>query len=588
MEKCIASVLIIMSVAGTPGYSLRNVGYAGMFDLYDANRREGIGNYVTEDFILLSYGMVYGTAVRQIEEKELLPKFRSLMDRLFVLLSRPDSDEIHRANLDFVMVLRHLLGKARQDLSAKAKSELEKIQAAKGILWSDLFQQNIDYSQFQVRAGYAKGGDLARYFQAVRYAGTVLFAVKESNATGITSAAADRLTAQALALATLLASDSDLRESYSSLLSRWDWLIGPSDDMTLDDLVQAGSSGGMAMAEVRTAAFAIARERRHQPRIPSGLVDVSRLEAGVTAKDVLTGWRFLPPRYTPDSAAMQLLVYDKVRTYLGKADSESAGVIGGERVKVFPLSLELMSLLGSNVAAERLDQRDERNYTNYAEAANAARQELLQEPGSGIGAFQIMRVWLRDQGKDVPDATRRLNSMLALWTRLRYDTLLYTKQSYTAVNKGVGVFERSDGWLEPAVELYLMLRRQASRLYEQSQNPLFKAYASLLDTCIDISLAEREGLPLSPEQVRFINDLDRTLLQLAGSKDSPVVVDVHTDPTSGLVLQEATGFPAIIKHQNGQRETRGALFTHYEFKHPLSERLTDELWLEKLQKEERN
>ncbi len=61
-----------------------------------------------------------------------------------------------------------------------------------------------------------------------------------------------------------------------------------------------------------------------------------------------------------------------------------------------------------------------------------------------------------------------------------------------------------------------------------------------------------------------------------------VVADISTDAAHGTVLEEAVGhanviyavFPARGKLWIG----RGAIFTYYEFQHPMSDRLTDDAW----------
>jgi len=61
-----------------------------------------------------------------------------------------------------------------------------------------------------------------------------------------------------------------------------------------------------------------------------------------------------------------------------------------------------------------------------------------------------------------------------------------------------------------------------------------------------------------------------------------LVADVHTDLNTKQVLEEGVGSPfnifVIIKDKKGYRLCRGAVFSYYEFKHPLDDRLTDEKW----------
>ena len=66
----------------------------------------------------------------------------------------------------------------------------------------------------------------------------------------------------------------------------------------------------------------------------------------------------------------------------------------------------------------------------------------------------------------------------------------------------------------------------------------------------------------------------------------PVVVDVHTDPNSGLVLEEGTGYPmrlyVVVEIEGELYVTVGASFSYHEFTQPMSNRLTDEAWQDML------
>jgi hypothetical protein len=61
-----------------------------------------------------------------------------------------------------------------------------------------------------------------------------------------------------------------------------------------------------------------------------------------------------------------------------------------------------------------------------------------------------------------------------------------------------------------------------------------------------------------------------------------IVADVHTDPNTQRVLEEGVGAPfnidVIVDDAKGYRLCRGGVFSYYEFKHPMDDRLTDEKW----------
>jgi len=113
----------------------------------------------------------------------------------------------------------------------------------------------------------------------------------------------------------------------------------------------------------------------------------------------------------------------------------------------------------------------------------------------------------------------------------------------------------------------------------------------------DISVRELAGEAPSDDDQAFIARFGDTLGSLtrfppelmqrvssATDARMDIVIDVHTDPNTGQVLEEAVGSPAniyvLVRDGRGDRLCRGGVFTYYEFKHPLNDRLTDEKWQE--------
>ncbi len=63
------------------------------------------------------------------------------------------------------------------------------------------------------------------------------------------------------------------------------------------------------------------------------------------------------------------------------------------------------------------------------------------------------------------------------------------------------------------------------------------------------------------------------------------MIDVHTEPNSGMVLEEAIAFPLQVEHKLAKETACGARFKHVEFKQKLSQRLNDQEWEAILEKE---
>ncbi|MBW1712745.1 MAG: DUF3160 domain-containing protein [Deltaproteobacteria bacterium] len=564
---------------------LKTTAPEGMFALYQQNRAQQKPNYITEDFILLAYSVILNEAVTELEEKVLSPGLKDLVSRLIKALTESQAqDEAARANLNFLSVLEGLLCGQKRPASAAdpqaVAQELERIRQAGRMDLSGVVSQKIDYTQFKVRGKYTRNETLGRYFQAVRYAGTVLFPVLESKATAITAQQADRLTSQALMLTRLIFDNSQARKIYNDFNSDLSWIFGPPDDLVSADYDQVQRAMKDApLPDIRRALLDLARKTGRQPAIISAVVNTAALGQGVSAQDAVTGWRFLPLRFSPDAAAFQQLVYDKVQAYQGQKPAYTTVLVQGKLVKGLPLGLELMALLGSEAAQKKLAASGDQDYEGYQEAAAEAQKMLALPAGLASENIKLMTYWLKEGQAAQPDGLRRLRSCLAFWTYQRYVSLLYAKQSYTAVGKSLVISKkRETAWLEPAPELYSQLEEMTAQLRSRLESRPLEAFSEVLKECRAISLKEIKGQALDQEEIAFLNDLDQKLLSLTGRPDKPIVVDVHTEPGSQEVLEEALGRPLVVHKKVGDDQARGALFSYYEFKHPMSDRLTDDQW----------
>ena len=130
-------------------------------------------------------------------------------------------------------------------------------------------------------------------------------------------------------------------------------------------------------------------------------------------------------------------------------------------------------------------------------------------------------------------------------------------------------------------------------LRESDQN--LEMFEKVLKHLEEISAKELAAQPLSEEDFAFIADFDRELRYLTrfspklmrlitSDTDSrmDIIADVHTEPNTGQVLEEAIGSPAniyvLVRDDRGYRLCRGGVFTYYEFKHAMQNRFTDEQW----------
>lgn len=527
------------------------------FGLYQRNRSAGIPNFITEDYLLLSYSMLLENAITEFEQTISAMAYANLLEAL----SAPDAADLHS-------VLRSLLsGKKWLAEGAKpetVRGELARVQSAEKIERSELARQQLDYSQFRVRGKYAASPELSRYFQALRYGSAILFPARASQATGISGEDADALARQALALRSGLQAPK-AAALYASMEGALAWLFGPADDLTLADLSKIPQG---ASPKAFRDAMAVSPRR---PSILSVPMDVSLLEAGVTPTDAAQGWRLFPQRFSAESAAMQRLVYPEAGEYLGSAPPPTAGMIAGKLRKAFPSSFEIMSLLGSASAGEWLTEKDARNFAGYDAAAKRASLDLARGTGLGQDHLNLIRQWVSPKS---PDSRTRLNSMLGFWTYQRYNGVLYNKESLTPIAKSMPL-DRDTAWLAPAAPLYRELARLATQASTRLRNKPLAQFAVLAERSAALSVggsAAKTG-----QDADFLNQLDDSLAALIGREDGPIVVSLHTDMNTNQVLHVGLGGSVEVAPR-AELNARGARFSHYELTVPLEQRLTDKEW----------
>ncbi|MDD3399874.1 MAG: DUF3160 domain-containing protein [Candidatus Pacebacteria bacterium] len=292
-------------------------------------------------------------------------------------------------------------------------------------------------------------------------------------------------------------------------------------------------------------------------------------------------------------------------------------------VRGFPTGLDIMALFGSERAREILVDRGDADYSDYEEKFSELEEyvdslpvedyfqnlywnwlytleSLLTEFGGGYQTFMQTSAW---QDKE-------LNTALASWSELRHDTLLYVKQSYTMAEMGTGYEPPVVGYVEPVPEFYARLltltemtnKGLKSLVPEETLEDLrietvLERFSEILTELMDISKKELNNEALAEEEYMFIKEFGKTSQYLietvsGGDVDPDVfktvmVADVHTDGNTETVLEEGVGYIKTMlvayRHPDGHILVgAGPVFSYYEFKQPMEDRLTDEAWREML------
>jgi len=559
--------------------------------------------------------------------------------------------EAARLNIGFFAVAKRQFDteyRAGYELEELVEQECENIKNHKGLEFRELLDYikipsiyqtpyaYEDYSQYIPRGHYTRNEKLENYFKAMMWYGRIDFKLRPAlEEPAITYG--KKMTLQAILMADAFLRDEDAFKLWKMIYEPTVYFVGKTDDLYVDDYIKLikeifplNESVDKYDRQEKLAEFIDRAIQLRAPKILSGLAFAEDGDFGVSTK----GFRFMGQRFIPDSYMFQELVFGVkgekiIMQYTGDKKPFTMEIIPNfGAVKAFPRGLDICAVLGAKRALEILEVEGDTEYSEYYNQLNNLKKEfslktveewkqnlywrwlyallpLLEESkDTNLPCFMQSPAWI----------DKELQTVLGSWTELRHDTILYAKQSYTMAGKGMPPEPKlTYGYVEPHPEVYARLEEMMRDL----RNNLIvldlaiggipekiKEFEELLDKLKIISEKEISNTPLDNEEYELVWNIGSKLVSL---KEFPseilekitsntdekmeIVADVHTDVNTGQVLEEGVGSPfniyVIIDDARGLRMCRGAVFSYYEFKHPVEDRLTDEKWQEMGEKRER-
>ncbi len=588
--------------------------YKQLFDIYNECTWHGTPVFVTTDAVLHTFHVLYDKLLAEIEIQKFNSMLRYMTDTLLAnakITSQTASNsavqEAALKNLAFLYVAKKLLDgdtvTVPESVSALVDSELVLIQNTKGYAFSPILGtfSKMDYSQFKVRGHYTQSDELKAYFKTMMWYGWTIMTMEPD----LFGEIAERHTLQALMLVQMIfnleSDEQPLLELWKNIYEPTVFFVGKTDDpnihdyKTIADQVYGENFLSLDPDELADSAsltqFMAKAQELPEPKIPNWIYGTF-----ITYK----GFRFMGQRFIPDSYMLAHLIDPYVRD------------------RFFPMGLDIMSILGSERALTIADSvYNETSFTNYTETINQFKQEykalsaetwaqnlywnwlyclmpLFYEKGPGYPLFMQSPAWM----------DKELMTALASWAELRHDTILYAKQSTSPCGITPGP---PKGYVEPNPYLYARLASLTKfareglgsrNLFLDEFTEKFALFEDLLIFLKRISIKELENTPLTDTEYDDIYCFGKVMEKIVSEVKDPsnpwesdaddmaVVADVHTDSNSDKCLEEGVGYPleiyVIVNEGGDTRMTRGAIFSYYEFKQPISDRLTDEQWREML------
>jgi hypothetical protein len=470
----------------------------------------------------------------------------------------------------------------------------------------------IDWSQFRPRGAYAEN-ELAAYFLAMSW-----YALAPLPFDGSLPALLERMEATS-------AGEASAYELWKRVDTMVGAFMGRPVAVTLDHLRSARSEDAAAFAAFEPATM---RPRLERLRGPVPVRDLEAAEAGGSA-DMALAVALFPKRLGLDTTFFRALTHPEVP------------------MRGMPSALDVMAALGVPRAREHalaLASEGQAMDEAMAAAYRKALDELVGAHAGGLAATDVYHAWLAAlvtlaRAHDVPERLafarsdawrdRLLVSALAGYVELKHSAVLYNMQDMAAeCDSDTPIYvlleqpelPTPQGFVDPVPGFFDSLAALSERVYRElldgAQGPNAGSWYGDADAQLNARnfardlarLARKEvaGEPLTAADHAWIDvvggRLETLLLSMErdehsqGASASPetrnergvaMVTDIHTNVTRQQVLQIGIGrlldLWVVVPGEVAQRMTQGGMFSFYELAHPMSDRMTDEQWFQRVQ-----
>ncbi len=420
--------------------------------------------YVTVDSAHHTYHVLFEKALKDVE-RALSAQVRRLVRGLHgeVAAAKPPAaspwEEGHALAFGYLAVAERLLSGeggiavAASPLASKVAAEVELVLGAGGPATSPLFGVTEDYALYRPRGFYAGDVNLEAYFRAVTWLGRRGFRVVDRQET-----------AAAILLVRALDESEELRETHRRVASILDDLVGPPDDLTVEEYTQSLDAAGQAdLEEVRAALSKL--------RAPEINAQVLPPDAWRNFREETKGLRLLPSRRLPDAWLFQRLNEQDPEHRL-PSGLEVALALGSTRAGVHLAAEGAFGVrTAANVRSNLPGFRARAVGTHYGHTLDAAAL-LFDETRPLLGGGAAIDLAAGAVGFPKPLLSspgwhdRLLTTGLSAWTSLRHAWVLHAKRTESSL----GMTSDPTGVVEPAPRFYAALAELARALVARADS----------------------------------------------------------------------------------------------------------------------
>ena len=331
---------------GRNGFAIVPARHDQLFQVYESNDYTNFPNFVTTDLYLQLYHLYFDCLLRDVEQQKLHDVVLRLCQRGQQLTTNSQLPKANSQWLKTYFDVGYALITGQKGADGTVADEVKKSTTYEADMSEYLGYIDIpfQYPLFRPRGHYAHNDTLKQYFHAMMWLQTVPFG------TDVPSQLEN-----AVILADIVGSDTQMRQLYQQLFEPMTWLFGTPDNITIlqvYDLMKGRKGKELlkdqkAMALLRTEIESLAQQ---QTRIKPKFQFSSPYKINL-----------LPQRYMPDGEVLQEMVdYDSQTTKRalpkGLDVMASMGVVSAERILLDELK-EAQQWDGFVPALSRMKQR---------------------------------------------------------------------------------------------------------------------------------------------------------------------------------------------------------------------------------------
>ncbi len=593
------------------GFVINKADYEQLFHVYDENYYDYTPSFITTDLYLQVLHMHISKEMQSLEEDKLVSLISQLLTEQLEFTKNitastkiPTIKAASSWNQVYYAVALSLITDNDFEVPIEYQEsylyELEHAQESQGFKSFFLGDSFMDYSQFQPRGNYTKTDSLKNYFKCIKWLNSASIYI--DNDAGLS---------RAIIMAySLMKADSSLKkyETFSNIIK---FLAGEENNISFVHLIDIINELNINSLEELLSKENLAKIRHelyaNDPKKMFAQGANVDTEEFLRRKKIL----FTAGRYTFDGEILQRLA---------NIQRENLKQIPK---RPFPKALDVFAAMGNKTAEDILLNvyKEAQVWENYPDTLHVLKRKFegfnnwntsiynkemetilsLQKQNSFSPYFMKTYNWQK----------KNLNSMLASWTELKHDMVLYIDQPSPA--------EMGDGsdipppqkmaYVEPQLEFWMkcteLLNLNKKMLEENGlmteklsyRNNKLKEISELFFRISDKELKKQNISNLEFDSLSYIGgEVERlTMNIIEADKNSitdvstperylAVATDVYT--YNDQCLEEGVGMGEeiyVIAEINGLLYlTRGAVFSHYEFIQPTANRLTDEEWQKQL------